>query len=140
MGNTFNNLRYVDDTTLTAESREKLKRFLMKLKEESKRAGLRLNIKNTKIMVSGPKTTRQKEGEKVKVVTDFLFLGSKTTVDSDCSHEIRRQLLLNRKVMKDPDTVLKTRDIILLTKVCMIKAILFPVVMYGFESWTIKKA
>ena len=90
-------------------------------------------------MVSGPKTTCQKEGENVEVVTDFLFLGSKITVDSDCSHEIRRQLLLNRKVMTDPDTVLKTRDITLLTKVCMIKAILFPVVIYGFESWTIKK-
>ena len=138
-GRNINNLRYVDDTTLTAENREKLKRLLMKVKEESETAGLRLNIKNSKTMVSGPKTTCQKEEEKVEVVTDFLFLGSKITVDSDCSHEIRRQLLLNRKVMTDPDTVLKTRDFTLLTKVCMIKAILFPVVIYGFESWTIKK-
>ena len=107
VGKPFNNLRYVDDTTLMAESREKLKGFLMKMKEESERAGLRLNIKNTKIMASGPNTTRQIEGEKVEIVTDFLFLASETTADIDCSHEILRQLLFGRKVMTDPDTVEK---------------------------------
>ena len=136
MGNTFNNLRYVDDTTLTAESREKLKRFLMKLKEESERAGLRLNIKNTKIMASTPITAWQIEGEKVEVVTDFLFLDTKITADGDCSHEIRRHLLLGRKAMTNLDRVLKSRDIALPTKVHIVQAM----VTQGCESWTVKKA
>ena len=122
------------------ESEEELKNLLMRVKEESGKAGLKLNIQNTKIMASGPITLWQIEGEKVEAVTDFLFLGSKITADGDCSHEIKRRLLLGRKTMTNPDSVLKGRDITLLTKVHLIKYTAFPVVMYGYESWTIKKA
>ena len=143
-GRNINNLRYVDDTILMAESDEKLKNFLMRVKEESERAGLKLNIKkkkqNTKIMASGPIALWQIEGEKVEVVTEFLFLDSKITVDCDCSHEIRRCLLLGRKAMTNLDSVLKSRDITLPTNVWIVKAMVFPVVMYGCESWTVKKA
>ena len=130
----INNLRYADDITLMAESEEELKSLLMRVKEESERAGLRLNITKTKIMASGPITAMQIEGEKMEVVTDFLFLGFKITADCDCSHEIRKQLLLGRKVMTNLDSVLKNRDITLLTKVHIVKTVVFPVVMYGFES------
>ena len=125
-----------------AESKEELKSlFLMRVKEESERAGLRLNIKKkSKTMASGPITAWQTEGEKMEVVTDFLFLGSKSTADGDCSQEIRRQLLLGRKAMTNLDIMLKSRDITLLTKVCRVKAMVFPVVTYGCESWTVKKA
>ena len=133
-------LRYADDTTLMTESEEVLKSLLMRVKEKSKRDGLRLNIEKTKIMASSPITAWQIEGGKVDVVTDSLFLGSKITADGDCSHEIRRQLLLGRKVMTNLDSVLKNRDITLPTKVCIVKAVVFPVVMYGCESWTLKKA
>ena len=136
----INYLRNTDDITLMAESEEELKRLLMEVKEESEKAGLKLNIKKTKIMASRPITSRQIEGEKVGVVTDFLFLGSKITADSYCSHEIRRQLLLGRKVMRNLDSVLKNRDITLPTKVHIVKAMVFPVVMYGCESWIVKKA
>ena len=136
----INNLRYVDDTTLMAESEEELKSLLMRVKEESERVSLRLNIKKTKFMASSPITAWQIEGEKVEVVTDFLFLGSKITVDSDCSHEIRRRLLLGRKAMTNLDSVLKNGDITLLTKVHIVKAVVFPVVTHSCESWTIKKA
>ena len=137
----INNLRYADDTTLMTESKEELKSLLMKVREESERASLRLNIKKkTKIMASGPITAWQTEGEKVEAVTDFLFLGSKITAYGDCSHEIRRQLLLGRKVMTNLDSVLKTRDITLPSKVRIIKAMFFPVVTYGCESWIIKRA
>ena len=140
-GRNINNLRYADDITLMAESEEELKNLLMRVKEESERASLRLNIKKkkTEIMASGPITAWQIEGENVEVVTDFLFLGSKITVDSDCSHEIRRQLLLGRKAMTNLDSVMKSRDITLLTK-AMVKAMVFPVVSNGCENWTIKKA
>ena len=130
----------MDDTTLMAESEEELKNPMMKVKEESQRASLRLNIEKTKIMVSGPITAWQIEGEKVEVVTDFLFLGSEITAVGDCSHEIRRHLLLGRKVVTNLDSVLKSRDITLLTKVRIVKALVFPVVMNGCESWTLKKA
>ena len=123
-----------------AESEEELKSLLMRVKEESEKAGLKLNIKNTKIMAPSPITSRQIEGKKVEAVTDFLFLGSKITEDDDCSHEIRRQLLFGRKVMTCIDSVLKGRDITLSTKVHVIKAMDFPVVTYSWESWTIKKA
>ena len=123
-----------------AESEEELKSLLMRVKEESEKAGLRLNIKKTKNMASSPIIAWQIEGENVEVVTDFLFLGSKITVDGDCSHEIRRRLLLGRKVMTNPDSVLKSGDITLPTEVHMVKATVFPVVMYGCESWTVKKA
>ena len=136
----INNLRYVDDVILMAESEEELNSLLMRVKEKNKRDGLRLNIKKTKIMASSPITAWQIEGGKVDVVTDSLFLGSKITVAGDCSHEIRRQLLLGRKVMTNLDSVLKNRDITLPTKVCIVKAVVFPVVMYGCESWTLKKA
>ena len=132
-------LRYADDITLMAESKE-LKSLLMRVKEVSEKAGLKLNIQKTKIMISSPITAWQIEGENVEVVTDFLFLGSKITVDSDCNHEIRRRLLLGRKDMTNLDSVLKSRDITLLTKVCLVKAMVFTVVMYGCESWTVKKA
>ena len=132
-GRNINNLRYADDTTLMAESEEELKSLLMRVKEESERAGLKLNIKKTKIMASGPITSWQIEGENVEVVTDFLFLGSKITADGDCSHEIRR-LFLGRKAMTNLDSMLKRRDITLLTKVCIVKAKVFPVVTYGYES------
>ena len=130
----------MDDTTLTAESEEEVKSLLMRVKEQSERVDLRLNIKKTKIMASGHITAWQIEGEKVEEVTDFLFLDSKITADSDCSHEIRRRLLLGRKAMINLDNVLKIRNITLPTKFCIVKAMIFPVVRYGCESWTIKKA
>ena len=123
-----------------AESKEELKCLLRRVKEESEKAGLKLNIQKTEIMASGPITSWQIEGEKVETVTEFIFLGSKITVDSDCSHEIKRCLLLGRKAMTNLDSILKSRDITLLTKICMVKAMVFPVVMYGCENWTIKKA
>ena len=133
----INNLRYADDTTFMAESEEKLKSLLMKVKEESEKVGLRLNIQKTKIMASGPITSWQTDGE---TVADFIFLGSKITADGDCSHEIKRRLLLGRKVMTNLDIILKSRDVTLPTKVHIVKAMVFPVVMYGGESWTVKKA
>ena len=139
-GRNINNLRYADDTTLMAESKEKLKSLLMKVKEESENVGLKLNIHKTKVMASSPITSWQIEGETMETVTDFLFLGSKITADSDCSYEIKRCLLLGRKVMTNLDSILKSRDIILPTKIHLVKALVFPVVMYGFESSTIKKA
>ena len=123
-----------------AESKEELKSLLMKVKEESEKAGLKLNIQETKIMVSGPITSWQIDGETMETVRDFIFLGSKITVDGDCSYEIKRHLLLGWKAMTNPDSILKSRDITLLTKLCPVKAMVFPVVMYGCESWTIKKA
>ena len=139
-GRNINNLRYADDTTLMAESEEELKSLLMKVKEESEKVGLRLNIQKTKIMASGPITSWQIDGETVERGADFVFTGSKTTADGDCRHEIKRCLLLGRKVMTNLDSVLKSRDITLSTKVHLVKAMVFPVVMYGSESWTIKKA
>ena len=136
----INNLRYADDTALMAESEEELKSFLMKVKEESEKAGLKLNIQKTKIMASGLITSWQIDGETVGTVSDFIFWGSKITADGDCSHEIKRRSLLGRKVMTNLDSILKSRDIILPTKVHLVKAMVFPVVMYGCESWTIKKA
>ena len=133
----INNLRYADDTTLMAESEEELKSLLMKEKEKSENAGLKLNIHKTKIMASGSITSWQIDGE---IVRDFIFLGSKITVDGDCSHEIKRHLPLGRKVMTNLDNILKSRDITLPTKVHLVRAMVFPVVMYGCESWTIKKA
>ena len=138
-GRNINNLRYADDTTLMAES-EELKSFLMKVKEESEKVGLKLNIQKMKIMASGPITSWEIDGETVETVSDFIFLGSKIPVDGDCSHEIKRPLLLGRKVMSNLDSILKSRDITLPTKVHSVKAMAFPVVMYGCESWTIKKA
>ena len=135
----INNIRYTDDTTLMAESKEELKSLLMKMKEESEKTGLKLNIQNTKIMASGPITSRQKDGETMETVVDFIFWGSKITVDGDCSHEIKRRLLLGRKARTNLDSVLKGKDISLPTKVRIVKAIIFPAVMYGCESWTIKK-
>ena len=135
-GRNINNLRYADDTTLMAES-EELKSLLMKVKEESEKAGLKLNIQKTKIMASGPITSWEIDGETVE---NFIFLGSKITADGDCSHEIKRCLLLGRKVMTNLDSLLKSRDITLPTKVHLVKAMVFPVVIYGRESWTIKKA
>ena len=135
----ISNLIYADDTTLMAESEEELKSFLMKVKEESEKVGLKLNIQNTKIMVSGPITSWQIDGQTMETMDDFLFLGSKITEDGDCSHEIKR-LLLGRKVMTNLDGILKSRDITLSTKVYLVKAMVFPVVMYGCESWTVKKA
>ena len=129
-----------DDTILMAESEEELKNFLMKVKEESEKVGLRLNIQKTKIMASGPVTSWQIAGKRVETVSDFIFLDSKINVDSDCSHEIKRRLLPGRKVMTNLDSILKSRDITLPTKVCLVKAMVFPVVMYGCESWTVKKA
>ena len=123
-----------------AESEEELKSLLMKVKEESQKVGLKLNIQKTKIRASGPITSWQIDGETVETVADFIFLGSKITADGDCSHEIERRLLLGRKVMSNLDSILKSRDITLSTKVCLVKAMVFPVVMYGCESWTIKKA
>ena len=123
-----------------AESKEELKSLLMKVKEESEKVGLKLNIQKTKIMASGPITSWQIDRETVETVADFTFLGSKITADGDCSHDIKRGLLLERKAMTSPDRILKTRDIILPTKVCLVKAMVFPVVMYGCKSWTIKKA
>ena len=138
-GRNINNLRYADDTTLMAESGEELKSLLMKVKEESEKVVLKLNIQKTKIMASGPIISWQIDGETMETVADFIFGGSKITADGDCNHEIKRRLLLGRKVMTNLDSILKSRDIILSTKVCLVKAMVFPVVMYGCESWTIKK-
>jgi len=136
----INNLRYADDITLMAESEEELKSLLMKVKEESEKVGLKLNIQKTKIMASGPITSWEIDGEKVETVADFIFCGSKITADGDCSHEIKRRLLLGRKVMTNLDSILKSRDITFSAKVHLVKAMVFPVVMYGCKSWTIKKA
>ena len=136
----INSLRYADDTSLMAESKEELKSLLMKVKEESEKAGLKLNIQKTKIMASGPITLWQIDGEAMETVTDFIFLVSKITRDGDCSHEIKRCLLLGRKAVSNLDSILNGRDITLPTKICLVKAMVFPVVMYGCESWTIKKA
>ena len=138
----INNLRYADDTTLMAESEEELKSLLMRVKQESEKVGLKLNIQKTKIMASGPITSWEIDGETVETVetvADFIFLGSKITADGDCSHEINRRLLLGRKVMTNLDSILKSRDIILPTKLCLFKAMVFPVVMYGCESWSRRK-
>ena len=129
-----------DDTTLMAESEEELKSLLMKVEEESKKVGLKLNIQKTKIITSGPIISWQIDGETVETVSDFIFWGSKITADGDCSHEIKRCLLLGRKIMTNLDSILKSRDVTLPTKVHLVKAVVFPVVMYGCESWTIKKA
>ena len=136
-GRNINNLRYADDTTLMAESEDELKSLLIKVKVESEKVGLKLNIQKTRIMASGPITSWQIDGE---TVADFIFLGSKITADGDCSHAIKRHLLPGRKVMTNLDSIFKSRDITLLTKVCLVKAMVFPVVMYGCESWTVKKA
>ena len=136
----INNIRYANDTILIAENEEELKSLLMKVKEESEKVGLNLNIQKTKIVASGPITPWQIDGETVETVSDFIFGGSKITADGDCSFEIKRRLLLGRKVMTNLDSILKNRDITLPTKVRLVKAMLFPVVMYGCESWTIKKA
>ena len=136
----INNLRYADDTILMAESEEELESFLMKGKEESEKVGLKLNIQKTKIMASGPITSWEIDGETVGTVSDFIFGGSKITADGAYSHEIKRRLLLGRKVMTNPDSILKSRDITLPTKVRLVKAMVFPFVMYGCESWTVKKA
>ena len=135
-----NNLRYADDTTLTAESKEELKSLLMRVKEESEKVGLKLNIQKTKIMASGSITSWQIDGETMETVTDFIFWGSKITTNGDCNHEIKRHLLFGRKVMTNLDTILKSRNITLPTNVHLVKPMVFPVVMYGCESWTIKKA
>ena len=139
-GRNINNLRYADDTTLVAESEEELKSLLMKMKEESEKVGLKLNIQKTKIMASVPITSWQIDGEIMETVSDFIFLGSKVTADCDYSHEIKRCLLVGRKVMTKLDSIFKSRDITLPTKVRQVKAMVFPMVMYGCESWTIKKA
>ena len=136
----INNLRYADDTTLTAESEEELKSLLMKVKEENENVGLKLNMQKTKIVASGPITSWQIDGETVETVSDYILGGSKITADGDCSHEIKRRLLLGRKVMTNLDSIFKSRDITLPTKVCLVKALVFPVVMYGCKRWTIKKA
>ena len=138
-GRNINNLRYADDTTLMAESEEERKSLLMKVKQESEKVGLKLNIQKTKIMASGPITSWQIGGETVETARDFIFWDSKITADGDCSHEIKRCLLLGRKVMTNIDSILKSRDITLSTKIRLVKAMVFPVVMYGCESWTIKK-
>ena len=135
----ISNLRYADDTTLITESEEELKSLLMKVKEEIEKVGLKLNIQKTKIMASGPITSWQIVGKTMETVRDFIFLGSKITADGDCSHEIKRCLLLGRKDMTNLDSILKNRDITLPTKVHVVKAMVFPVVIYGCESWTIKK-
>ena len=139
-GRNISNLRYADDTTLMAESEEELKSLLTKVKVESEKVGLKLNIQKTNIMASGPTTSWEIDGETVETVSDFIFLGSKITTDGDCSHEIKRCLLLGRKVMTNLDSIFKNRDIILPTKVHLVKAMVFPVVMYGCERWIIKKA
>ena len=136
----INNLRYTDDTTLMAESEEELKSLLMKVKEENEKVGLKLNILKTKIMASSPITSWQIDGETMETVTDFIFLGSKVIADDDFSHEIKRHLLLGRKAMTDLDSILKSKDITLPTKVHLVKTMVFPVVMYEYECWTIKKA
>ena len=139
-GRNINNLKYADDTTLMAESKEELKSLLMKVKEGSEKVGLKLNIQQTKIMASGPVTSWQIDGETVETVADFILGGSKITADGDCSHEIKRRLLLGRKVRTNLDNILKCSDITLPTKVHLVKAMVFPVIMYGCESWTVKKA
>ena len=139
-GRNINNLRYADDTTLMAESKEELKSLLMKVKEEIEKVGLKLNIQKTKTMASGPITSWPIDGETMETVRDFIFLGSKITADGDYSHEIIRRLLLGRKDMTNLDNILKSRDITLPTKVCLLKAMVFPVVVYGCESWMIKRA
>ena len=139
-GRNINNLRYADDITLMAEIEEELKSLLMKVKEESEKIGLKLNIQKIKIIASSPITSWQIDGETMETVTDFIFLGSKITADGDCSHEIKRHLLPGRKAVRNLDSILKSRDITLSTKVCLVKAMLFPAVMYECESWTIKKA
>ena len=139
-GRNINNLRYADNTTLMAESEEELKSLLMKVKEESEKVGLKLNIQETKIMASGSITSWEVDGETVEMVSDFIFWGPKITADGDCSHEIKRRLLLGRKVMTNLDSIFKSRDITLPAKVHLVKALVFPVVMYGCESWTVKKA
>ena len=139
-GRNINNLRYADDTTLMAESEEEIKSLLMKVKGESEKVGLKLNIQKMKVMASGPITSWEIDGETVETVSDFIFLGSKITADGDYSHEIKRRLVFGRKVMTNLDSKLKSRDITLPTKVRLVKAIVFPVVMYGYESWTVKKA
>ena len=139
-GRNINTVRYADDTTLIAESEEELKSLLMKVKEESEKVGLKLNIQKTKIMASGPITSREIDGETVETVSDFIFWGSKITADGNCSHEIKRLLFLGRKVMTYLDSILKSRDIISATNVCLVKAMVFPVVMYGCESWSVKKS
>ena len=139
-GRNINNLRYGDDTTLMAESEEELKSLLMKVKEESETVGSKFNIQKMKIMAPGPTTSWEIDGETVETVKDFIFVGSKITEDGDCSHEIKRHLLLGRKVMTNLDNIFKSRDITLSTKVHLVKAMVFPVVMYGCESWTVKKA
>ena len=136
----LNNLRYADDTTLMSESEEELKSLLMKVKVESEKVGLKLHIQKTKIMASSPITSWEIDGETVETVSDFIFLGSKITTDGDCSHEIKRHLVLGRKVMTNLDSILKSRDTTLPAKVRLVKAMVFPVVMYGCESWTVKKA
>ena len=140
LGEIINNLRYADDTTLKAESKEELESLLMKVKEESEKVGLKFNIQKMKIMASGPITSWQIDGVTVETVSDFIFSGSKITADGDCSHEIKKCLLLGREVMTNLDSIFKSRDITLPTKVHLVKAMVFPVVMYGCESWTIKKA
>ena len=139
-GRNINHLRQADDTTLMAESEEELKSLLMKVKEESEKVGLKLNIQKTKIMASGPITSWKVDGETVETVADFIFLGSKFTAVGDCSHEIKRRLLLGRKVMTTLDSIFNSRDITLPTKVHLVKALVFPVVTYGCESWTVNKA
>ena len=139
-GRNINNLRYADNTTLMAESEEELKSLLMKVKEESEKVGLKLIIQKTKIMASGPITSWQIDGETVERVSDFIFFGSKITVEGECNHEIKRRLLFGRKVMTNLHSILKSRDITLPTNVHLAKAMVFPVVMYGYESWTVKKA
>ena len=139
-GRNINNVRYADDTILMAESEEELKSLLMKVKEESEKVGLKFNIQKTKITASGPITSWEIDGETVETVSDFIFGGSKITADGDCSHEIKRCLLLGRKVMTNVDSIFKSRDITLLTKVHLVKAVVFLVVMYGCESWTVKQA
>ena len=139
-GRNISNLRYADDTTLMAESEEELKSLLMKVKEGSEKVGLKLNIQKTKIMASSSITSWQIDGETVETVSDFIFGGSKITTDGDCNHEIKRRLLLGRKIMTNLNSILKSRDITLPNKVCLVKAMVFPMVMYGCESWTVKKA
>ena len=139
-GRNINNLRYADDTTLIAESEEELKSLLMKVKVENEKVGLKLDIQKMKIMASGPITSWEIDGETMGTVADFIFLGSKITADGDCSHDIKRRLLLGRKVITNLDSIIKSRDVTLPTKVHLVKAMVFPVVMYGCESWTIKKA
>ena len=139
-GRNINNLRYADDTTLMAESEEELKSLLMKVKEETEKMGLKFNIQKTKIMASGPITSWELDGETLETVSDFIFLGSKITADGDYSHEIKRHLLLGRKVMTNLDSIFKSRDITLPANVHLVKSMIFPVVMYGCESWTVKKA